>query len=310
MPFTNIKDLTIIIPTYNRRETLRKTLEKIKASPCSGAPLVILDNCSTDGTGEMVAGMGFPALTYIKNPYNLGLAGNLVRAMETAGKCGTEYFWIVFDDTDFDFTHWNNVEEMLRWGWDVTVVSNYYNVKFDDRAPIFLMLIYLFTGIFKTSLITPDVILYALTDIYTIHPQMALLCKVFNERRPITIAPHSVSFPQSNPETDYSFNRVPGFSHFRISSPAFFLPGFLNAVQGLKDPRLKKECIRLLFKKYHGIGPYICAHSIPAAPWKIPNFLDTLYWLPFYCKCRFLLSFFWAKSQTLLSAILKLLWRK
>ena len=50
-------ELSVIIPTYNNRDTLRRTLEAVAAQNLEPEryEIVVLDDGSTDGTGEMVA---------------------------------------------------------------------------------------------------------------------------------------------------------------------------------------------------------------------------------------------------------------
>lgn len=256
--------LEIVIPTYNRAEVLKKTLNTLLESPIKECLITILDNNSTDKTAEIVQTVQkeHSNIKYIKNRYNFGLAGNLCKAMTIPEK---KYFGIVFDDTGFDFSNWSYIEKGLNENADCVLTTNYYQVTntdtIEDRAAIFLMLIYGFAGIYKTDLITDDVVLYALTDTYTVHPQMALISAVFNdENRKIFIPEKTVTFPQTNPETQrgeqYSFNRNKGdFYHFRISS-CDFIPGFVCAIQSLKDEKLRRRCIEMLFESYNGIGPY------------------------------------------------------
>ena len=257
-------NLEIIIPTFNRCDTLKQTVETILKSPVGKCSITILDNHSNDSTQEIVENLqrSYSNLNYIKNRYNLGLAGNICKALTIPTK---NYFWIVFDDTGFDFSNWSYIEKGLNENADCILTTNYYQVTstdtIEDRAAIFLMLIYGFAGIYKTDLITDDVVLYALTDIYTVHPQMALISAVFNDKkRKIFIPKKTITFPQINPETQrgekYSFNRNKGdFYHFRISS-GDFIPGFVCAIQSLKDEKLRRKCIEMLFESRNGYGPY------------------------------------------------------
>lgn len=46
--------LTVFTPTYNRRELLKRAYESLKSQACSGFCWLIVDDGSTDGTGELV----------------------------------------------------------------------------------------------------------------------------------------------------------------------------------------------------------------------------------------------------------------
>lgn len=51
--------VSICIPTYNRREYLRETLESVFAQTYQDYEVVIVDDGSTDGTGEMIRQAGY-----------------------------------------------------------------------------------------------------------------------------------------------------------------------------------------------------------------------------------------------------------
>src|SRR5579871_3703434 len=48
--------ISVVIPTYNRREQLRRTLDSLVAQrfPAAGFEVVVADDGSSDGTGDMV----------------------------------------------------------------------------------------------------------------------------------------------------------------------------------------------------------------------------------------------------------------
>lgn len=284
-------NITIIIPTFNRKQLVTNLVNTLLHSPLAQAPIIVLDNCSTDGTREAVQSFTqeHPNISLVTNAYNMGLAGNIVKALELAYTCKTDYFWILFDDTKLDFTCWNEVETYLQQNKPVIITTNYYQVTVDDLAPIFLMLIYPFAAIYQTRLLTPVILLKALTDIYTIHPQMAFLCELFNKKVPLTLASHNIALPSANPEKEYSFNRVKDFTHIRLSNPAWYVPGFLNAIEPLEQP-LKRKCIDLLFTTYHNCGPYITEEwGIPhLALWHKTTLLDMLSLLPLKYKRKFI----------------------
>lgn len=297
--------LEIIIPTFNRQEVLAETLPAILSSPVGRCRITVLDNNSSDATSEYIQGLlpSYPNLHYIKNRFNLGLAGNFCKAFTIPSK---KYFWVISDDAQLDFTHWDALEQALREDYQVLLTLNYYQVtraeNTDEKAHIILMLIWMFSGIFKTSLLSDEIMLNALTDIYTVHPQIALILKAIGEGRKIFIPPFPIASPSANIEEKkkkYSFNRCEKAAHFRLDKPANFFPGFLNAMENIQNPKLKKRCIELIFKyrflkfnrKYFYYNRYCPV-----------NFADTFILLPFKYKCRFL----WA----LLAYLILYAWRK
>jgi glycosyltransferase involved in cell wall biosynthesis len=72
------------IPVYNGEKYILQTLQSVAAQNTRPDRLIVLDNCSTDGTAEIVRGFKDMPCEYVRNPNNLGLFGNCNRALEFA----------------------------------------------------------------------------------------------------------------------------------------------------------------------------------------------------------------------------------
>jgi glycosyltransferase involved in cell wall biosynthesis len=46
----NLMKLSIIIPCYNEKNTIRKIVDAVRSAPCEDMEIIIVDDCSTDGT--------------------------------------------------------------------------------------------------------------------------------------------------------------------------------------------------------------------------------------------------------------------
>ena len=66
--------LSIVIPTWNRRDDLRTTLSALAAQPAPPHEVIVVDNASTDGTSEMVLSE-HPNVRLIRLPRNIGPTG-------------------------------------------------------------------------------------------------------------------------------------------------------------------------------------------------------------------------------------------
>lgn len=78
--------LTIAIPTYNRKNLLKRALDSIIPQLNSKIEVLVSDNASDDGTDEMMAKF-FPMVRYIKNSTNIGSDGNFLQCYrESKGK--------------------------------------------------------------------------------------------------------------------------------------------------------------------------------------------------------------------------------
>jgi hypothetical protein len=96
--------LSICIPTFNRSDYLRLTLTQIAQGLVKAGErwlreveVIVVDNCSTDGTAEMVTDMSkvLPRLHYQRNAANMGLERNTIVAMQQ----GTgAWVWPLGDD--------------------------------------------------------------------------------------------------------------------------------------------------------------------------------------------------------------------
>ena len=89
--------LYITIPTYNRAAALKKTLEIILPQLHENAQCVVLDNCSTDATPDVVAEAQrqSPYLRTIRHGVNVGGGPNFLRCFEVAP---TGWIWLLSDD--------------------------------------------------------------------------------------------------------------------------------------------------------------------------------------------------------------------
>lgn len=89
--------LTVAIPTYNRPETLQRTLNALKAEAANTFTILVSDDSSTDGVETLVRSYqhSMPNLRYSKNPVNLGFSRNVARLYELAD---TRYVWFLCDD--------------------------------------------------------------------------------------------------------------------------------------------------------------------------------------------------------------------
>lgn len=91
--------LTIAIPTFNRCELLKKTLEQLVVCLDEEISILVIDNCSTDRTAEVVYKVieDHPHLdiAYRRNTGNVGLSANILKCIEYPL---SPWVWILGDD--------------------------------------------------------------------------------------------------------------------------------------------------------------------------------------------------------------------
>lgn len=78
--------LITIIPAYNAEPFLGETLNSVAAQKLRPDRVIVIDNGSTDGTESLVKGYRKISCEWQRNETNLGLFGNLNRALEWADK--------------------------------------------------------------------------------------------------------------------------------------------------------------------------------------------------------------------------------
>lgn len=245
--------LEIILVTYNRRRHLQNTFNQIFAenSPIRNLSITILDNKSDDGTRELIEEyiQKFPNIKHIINDYNIGGNANIARAFEIAK---SEYVWILCDDDEFDFTHWNEAEKAMNEGYDAIVTANYINPE-KNLAQLLAQLSFVPAAIYKTSNITDTVMTNMYYNISNMFPQISLPCALINANKNFKILKDALvrmvvhsgedSYDRGTDETCHPFIGINTWG-----------AGFINAIQIIKDPNIKKFIIQNLLTE-DGLKP-------------------------------------------------------
>ena len=86
-------NISVVIPTYNRCESLRRALLSVFSQTLLPAEVVVIDDGSTDGTNAMIR-TEFPEVIYYRQE-NLG-----VSSARNLGIQRTTGDWLAFLDSD------------------------------------------------------------------------------------------------------------------------------------------------------------------------------------------------------------------
>ncbi len=84
---------TIVIPVFNQLHYTRQCLDSLNAAGCADEMIVVVNNASTDGTAEFLAGR--PGLRAIQNPENRACA-----AAWNQGFAASQTAWTLFLNND------------------------------------------------------------------------------------------------------------------------------------------------------------------------------------------------------------------
>lgn len=94
------KGVAAVVVTYNRRALLARCIDCLLRQTAPGLDIWVIDNASTDGTGDMLAPMVREGrIHYANTGGNLGGAGGFEYGVRLAVERGYGYVWIMDDDS-------------------------------------------------------------------------------------------------------------------------------------------------------------------------------------------------------------------
>lgn len=101
--------VSIITPSYNTANFISQTIESVLNQTYTNWEMIIIDDCSTDNTKEVVTKYKDSRIMYIENEKNLGAAISRNRALKIA-----KGEWIAFLDSD-DLWDKSKLEKQLKF---------------------------------------------------------------------------------------------------------------------------------------------------------------------------------------------------
>jgi len=123
--------VSIITPTYNCGRFITETIRSVQAQTYQNWEMIISDDCSTDGTREIVAPLmeGDKRIKYICNEHNSGAAITRTNALRVAkGR------WIAFLDSD-DLWEPEKLEKQIKFMEEKGYYFSYHNyIEIDEDS--------------------------------------------------------------------------------------------------------------------------------------------------------------------------------
>jgi len=117
-------ELTIVIPTYNRKTRLLSTLQSIFLQDTKTIEkVIVIDNNSNYDVQEVLNLFENDKLVLVKNPFNTGMIGNLTNSYLY---CKTKWMWLLSDDDD---VHVNSIEKINNY---IKISADVSSVRFVD----------------------------------------------------------------------------------------------------------------------------------------------------------------------------------
>ena len=116
--------LSVIIPVYNERDTILKVIEMVKKAPPYDKELVIVDDCSTDGTRELLLNLSELGVRVIMHQKNRGKGA----ALRTGFEHASGDIVVVQDaDLEYDPRDWAEMIRLIEEGKaDVVFGSRFF----------------------------------------------------------------------------------------------------------------------------------------------------------------------------------------
>ena len=124
--------VSIVMPSYNTAGFIDKSIESVLAQTYTNWELIIVDDCSTDNTEEIVNSFEDERIKFFKNETNSGAAVSRNKALrEAKGK------WIAFLDSD-DLWHPEKLERQIAFMEENDYHFSYtkYSEISEDGEPI------------------------------------------------------------------------------------------------------------------------------------------------------------------------------
>ena len=124
----NSNDLvTVVIPTYNRADYLQEAIKSVLSQSYENFELLIMDNCSSDHTQEIIKSYSDQRIRYIRHHCNIGAMANWTYGVKLAqGK----YLSILGDDDRYQEHFLSNRIKFLSQNQEnIAVFSPYFHIN-------------------------------------------------------------------------------------------------------------------------------------------------------------------------------------
>lgn len=128
--------ISIVLPTYNGSRYIRQSIESCLNQTYNNIELIIVDDCSSDNTPDIIRAYTDERIKYIKHKTNMGLPGALNTGFTNSSG---EYLTWTSDDNFYTNDAIKKMSTYLKNKNCDFVYCNYYALQNDDMANAKLM---------------------------------------------------------------------------------------------------------------------------------------------------------------------------
>lgn len=101
--------ISVILPAYNRADSIQVAVESVLRQTWQDFELIIVDDCSTDGTVDAIQAMTDPRIKCLSTPQNMGPSG-----ARNTGLHAASGDWVAFQDSDDEWLPEKLAQQMAR----------------------------------------------------------------------------------------------------------------------------------------------------------------------------------------------------
>lgn len=117
--------VSIVMPTWNCARFIGRSIESVRCQSYRNWELLVVDDCSTDNTEEVVMSFGDSRIRYLRNAVNSGAAVSRNRALKEArGR------WVAFLDSD-DLWTADKLEKQIAF-----MVNHNYSFSYTNYSEV------------------------------------------------------------------------------------------------------------------------------------------------------------------------------
>ncbi|MCL4378886.1 MAG: glycosyltransferase family 2 protein, partial [Actinobacteria bacterium] len=118
--------LTVIVTVFNEKNTIVKAIEEAKSLNID-KEIIVIDNCSIDGSAEILKGIKDKSVKIVFQPQNYGYGQSVKTGLSIAKG---EFLYVHYSDLEYDITSVYNMLDLIEQeNLDVIFGSRLYNFK-------------------------------------------------------------------------------------------------------------------------------------------------------------------------------------